>query len=81
MFGDIEAGRKHSHGATRVLPPPALSEPIANIGLLCLPNMAAEEFGIATGAIGLAATVFQTAKGIRDIIHTVSSSTLILPTS
>ena len=34
----------------------------------------AEAFGIASGAIGLAATVFQTAKGIRDLIHTVSSS-------
>ena len=59
---------------TRFLPPPALSEPIANIDLLCLPNMAAEAFGIAAGAIGLAATVFQTAKGTRDIIHTVGSS-------
>src|SRR6266404_2749930 len=43
--------------------------------------MAAEAFGIATGAIGLAATVFQTAKGIRDIIHTVSPSTLTLARS
>jgi len=39
--------------------------------------MAAEAFGIAAAALGLAATVFQTAKGIRDIIHTVSLSILI----
>jgi len=40
--------------------------------------MAAEAFGIATGVVGLAATVFHTAKGIRAIIHTVSSSALVL---
>jgi hypothetical protein len=36
--------------------------------------MAAEAFGTATAAIGLAASVFQTAKGVRDTIHLVSSS-------
>ena len=46
--------------------------------LFCSPNMAAEAFGIATAAIYLAVTVFQTAKGTNDITHTVSSSTLIL---
>jgi len=37
----------------------------------------AEIFGTASAAIGLAATIFQTAKGIRDTIHLVSLSALI----
>jgi hypothetical protein len=42
------------------------------------PTMAASAFGTATAAIGLAATVFQKAKGIRDTIYRVSPSPLIL---
>src|SRR5258708_5124872 len=38
----------------------------------------AEPFGLATAAIGLAATVFQTAKGIRDTVNLVGFSPLIL---
>ena len=37
----------------------------------------AEIFATATAAIGLAATIFQTAKGIRDTIRLVSLSALI----
>ena len=37
----------------------------------------AEVFGTVSAAIGLAATVFRTAKGIRDTIHLVSLFAII----
>jgi hypothetical protein len=43
--------------------------------------MAAEAFRTTTAAVGLAAAVFQMAKGIRDTIHLVSSSPFLLKTT
>jgi hypothetical protein len=41
--------------------------------------MATEAFSTAPTAVGLAAAVFQMAKGIRDTIHLVSPSALPWP--
>jgi hypothetical protein len=69
-------------GSTAAAPDPPRTVASLNLSLhttiSLLPTMAAEAFRTANAASSLAATVFQMATGIRDTIHLVSSSSLIL---
>ena len=74
---DVDVPGAYDVSLTWRLDTPTHFDPLQTNTHCLSPNMAAEAFGIASGAIGLASTVFQTAKRIRDIIHTVGPSPLV----